>query len=172
MPLLAAWFANRKIDQSRLRFLYLHPIKPTLSCLFCPNYPVAATLKQSDFLVARIMPTRKRGDRCRTYDVTYLPGCDAYHLQQEWCNLLAFGGIICMTKKRLSSVDLNWMIIERMKDETGCPRGLAIAIIPDGGSGWRAVVERRSAKLLKAKAARRFAAIEQELQAIYSLKSD
>jgi hypothetical protein len=36
-----------------------------------------------------------------------------------------------MAKKRVSSVDLSWMIFERMRDEVSPQRGLTVAVIPD-----------------------------------------
>lgn len=77
-----------------------------------------------------------------------------------------------MAKKRVSSVDLNWMLIERMKDSGTCPRGFAVAIVADDETGWRAVVETRSRRSLSPRAARQFAEIEKKLQAAYTLIVD
>lgn len=77
-----------------------------------------------------------------------------------------------MARKRVSSVDLNWMIVEQMKDGDDCPVGLSIAVIPDDKLGWRAIVNARSQKRLTTRAMRRFAAIQKELQASYALSGD
>ena len=77
-----------------------------------------------------------------------------------------------MAKKRISSVDLNWMIVEQMRGGDDCPKGIAIAVIPDGKSGWRAVVQPRGQRYLSERAMRRFAAIQKQLQAAYALKID
>jgi hypothetical protein len=79
---------------------------------------------------------------------------------------------VSMARKRVSSVDLNWMIVEQMKDGDDCPVGLSIAVIPDDKLGWRAIVNARSQRRLNARAMRRFAAIQKELQASYSLSND
>jgi hypothetical protein len=77
-----------------------------------------------------------------------------------------------MARKRISSVDLNWMIVEQMKDGEDCPIGLSIAVVPDDKLGWRAIVGARSQRRLNARAMRRFAAIQKELQASYTLSGD
>ena len=77
-----------------------------------------------------------------------------------------------MARKRISSLDLNWMIVEQMKEGDDCPGGLSIAVVPDDKLGWRAIVGARSQKRLSPRAIRRFAAIQKELQASYSLSSD
>ena len=46
-----------------------------------------------------------------------------------------------MAKKRVSSVELTWMIVEQMKDDGNFQKGLSVAVIPDSKLGWRAVVE-------------------------------
>ena len=75
-----------------------------------------------------------------------------------------------MARKRISSVDLNWMIFDRMNEDF--PNGVAIAIVPDARLGWRALVGKRSHRSMSPKAVRRFAAIESELQASYGLIAD
>jgi hypothetical protein len=48
-----------------------------------------------------------------------------------------------MRKKRLCSVDLSWMIFERMREEVGETRGVTVAVVPDSKFGWRAILEWR-----------------------------
>ncbi len=77
-----------------------------------------------------------------------------------------------MAKKRLSSVELTWIIVEQLKEDGSFQKGLSVAVVPDPRLGWRAVVEARAQRRMSLKAQRRFAAIEKELQEIYSLSGD
>jgi methenyltetrahydromethanopterin cyclohydrolase len=77
-----------------------------------------------------------------------------------------------VAKKRISSVDLNWIIIEQMRERGDFPYGLSIAVIADSNSGWRVVVAKRSATGMNPKSMRQLAAIEKQLQAEYALSAD
>ena len=78
-----------------------------------------------------------------------------------------------MKKKRVSSVDLTWMIFERMRREIGIyQRPVSIAVIPDAEIGWRAIVDARSRKLVSPAAMNRLRKIERELRATYTLAGD
>jgi hypothetical protein len=77
-----------------------------------------------------------------------------------------------MLKKRLSSVDLSWMIFERMREEGGEPRGVVVAVVPDQKLGWRAILEGRGSKYLSAASIRKFRSIENRLRSDYSLTTD
>jgi len=77
-----------------------------------------------------------------------------------------------MAKKRVSSVELTWIIVEQLKEDGNFQKGLSVAVIPDSRLGWRAVVEARAQRRMTAKAQRRFAAIEKELREIYALSGD
>ncbi|MGQ0685778.1 hypothetical protein [Bradyrhizobium sp.] len=77
-----------------------------------------------------------------------------------------------MAKKRVSSVELTWMIVEQMKDDRNFQRGVSVAVIPDSRLGWRAVVEARAQRRMTPRAQRRFAALEKELQESYALSGD
>jgi hypothetical protein len=77
-----------------------------------------------------------------------------------------------MRKQRLSSVDLSWMIFERMREEFGEPRGVAVAVVPDSKLGWRAVLEGRSGRYLRPDAIRKLRSIENEFRSSYSLAED
>ena len=76
-----------------------------------------------------------------------------------------------MAKKRVSSVDLSWMIFERMRDEFGGPR-VSVAIVRDSKLGWRAIVEGRSGRYFRPDAIRKLRSIENELRSNYSLADD
>ena len=75
-----------------------------------------------------------------------------------------------MAKKRIASTDLNWMIVEHMRENGDFP--LSIAVIADPETGWRTVVASRRGRSLNPKSARRLAAIEKKLQADYTLSAD
>ena len=76
-----------------------------------------------------------------------------------------------MRKQRLSSVDLSWMIFERMRDEFGGPR-VSVAIVRDSKLGWRAILEGRGGRYLSPAAIRKLRSIENELRSSYSLADD
>ena len=76
-----------------------------------------------------------------------------------------------MRKKRLSSVDLSWMIFERMREEVGEPR-VTVAVVSDSKLGWRAILEGRGGKHLSPAAIRKLRSIENEFRSIYSLADD
>jgi hypothetical protein len=78
-----------------------------------------------------------------------------------------------MARKRVSSIDLSWMIYEKMREEIGAQRPLSVAVISDPALGWRAIVGGRSRKLPPSNAAaRKLRSIENELRARYSLAVD
>jgi hypothetical protein len=77
-----------------------------------------------------------------------------------------------MAKKRVSSVELTWIIVEQMKEDDSFTKGLSVAVIPDSKLGWRAVVEARGQRRMSPRAQRRFAAMQKELQAAYALSGD
>jgi hypothetical protein len=75
-----------------------------------------------------------------------------------------------MAKKRISSTDLNWKIIEHMREGGDFP--LSIAVVADPKLGWRAIVGSHRARSLSLKSAQRLAAIEKRLQGEYALSAD
>jgi len=77
-----------------------------------------------------------------------------------------------MAKKRVSSVELTWIIVEKLKEDGSFQKGLSVAVIPDPASGWRAVVESRARRRMSPRALRRFEALQKELQELYSLSAD
>jgi hypothetical protein len=76
-----------------------------------------------------------------------------------------------MSKKRLSSVDLSWMIFERMREEIGEPR-VSVAVVADSKLGWRAILESRGGRHLSPAAIRKLRSIENEFRSSYSLAND
>ena len=77
-----------------------------------------------------------------------------------------------MLKKRVSSVDLSWMIFERMREEVGEPRGVTVAVVPDRKLGWRAILEGRGGRYLSPAVIRKLRSIENEFRSSYSLADD
>jgi hypothetical protein len=79
-----------------------------------------------------------------------------------------------MHKERLSSVDLSWMIFERMREEVGASdrRGVWVAVVSDSKLGWRAVLEGRSGRCLGPAVIRKLRSVENEFRSIYSLADD
>jgi hypothetical protein len=77
-----------------------------------------------------------------------------------------------MAKKRVSSVELTWIIVEQMNDDGNFQKGLSVAVVPDSRLGWRAVVEARAHRRMTPRALRRFAAMQKELQQAYALRGD
>lgn len=77
-----------------------------------------------------------------------------------------------MAKKRVSSVELTWIIVEQLKEDGNFQKGLSVAVIPDSKLGWRAVVEARAQRRMTPKAIKRFAALQKELQELYTLSGD
>lgn len=77
-----------------------------------------------------------------------------------------------MAKKRVSSVELTWIIVEQLKEDGNFQKGLSVAVIPDSRLGWRAVVEARAQRRMTPKALKRFAALQKELQELYTLSGD
>ena len=79
-----------------------------------------------------------------------------------------------MSKKRLSSVDLSWMIFERMREEVGVGdrRGVSVAVVSDSKLGWRAILEGRGGRFLSPAAIRKLRSIEDEFRSSYSLADD
>lgn len=77
-----------------------------------------------------------------------------------------------MAKKRVTSTELTWMIVEQMKNDDNFQKGLSVAVIPDPKVGWRAVVEARARRRMTPRALKRLAAMEKELQEIYALSGD
>ena len=77
-----------------------------------------------------------------------------------------------MAKKRVSSIELTWIIVEQLKEDDNFQKGLSVAVIPDSRQGWRAVVEARAQRRMTPRALRRFAAMQKALQETYALSAD
>jgi hypothetical protein len=75
-------------------------------------------------------------------------------------------------RRRISGLDLSWMIFDRMRSEISRQRGVSVAVVPDVKLGWRAVLDSRSTKFLGPVAVRKLRSIENELRSEYALAKD
>jgi hypothetical protein len=75
-----------------------------------------------------------------------------------------------MAKKRISSVDLNWLILEELSDHRSRAKRPPLAVIPDEKHGWRVIVARKSQKFLNAVDERRLADVQRRLRLVYDLR--
>ena len=75
-------------------------------------------------------------------------------------------------RKRISNVDLCWIVVDQMTRFGDCPTGFSVAIVPEATVGWRVVVQSSSRARMTTSASRRLEAIEGRLRARYSLHDD
>jgi hypothetical protein len=79
-------------------------------------------------------------------------------------------GGICLAKKKISSPDLAWIFVERLKAFKDCPTGIVVAIVPDRKSGWLAILSKRGSSSQLPPG--RFEAIQRDLHRVYRLADD
>jgi len=65
-----------------------------------------------------------------------------------------------MPKKRISSVDLSWLILEELFDPRSRATRMSLAVVPDDKRGWRVVVANRGQRFLTADDERRLADVQ------------
>lgn len=77
-----------------------------------------------------------------------------------------------MAKKRISSVDLEWLILEELMQDRGsrAPRP-SLAVVPDNKRGWRAVVAAGSQRFMTVESERELTAVQNRLRLMYELRS-
>jgi hypothetical protein len=75
-----------------------------------------------------------------------------------------------MAKKRISSVDLTWLISEEMHDSGSRRSRMVLAVVHDGQHGWRIVVGKRDERFLTAKHKRRLIDVQDRLRLMYELR--
>ena len=77
-----------------------------------------------------------------------------------------------MAKKRISSVDLGWLILEELMQDRGsrAPRP-SLAVVPDDKRGWRAVLAASSQRFMTAENERELTAVQNRLRLKYELRS-
>jgi hypothetical protein len=76
-----------------------------------------------------------------------------------------------MAKKRISSVDLSWLILEQLFDPGSRGARTSLAVVHDEEHGWRVVVANRSRRSLTADDERRLADVQRRLRQKYELES-
>jgi hypothetical protein len=74
-----------------------------------------------------------------------------------------------MAKKRLSSVELSWVVVEHLRESGSVPYGISLAVVPDPRFGWRVAVAIRSRRFVNAEGERAIAAVERRLRSEYVL---
>jgi|KBSMisStaDraftv2_1062788.scaffolds.fasta_scaffold2700305_1 hypothetical protein len=74
-----------------------------------------------------------------------------------------------MAKKRISSVDLSWLILEELFDPGSRGARTSLAVVDDVKHGWRIIVARRSQRFLTADDERRLANVQRRLRLEYKL---
>jgi hypothetical protein len=65
-----------------------------------------------------------------------------------------------MAKKRISSVDLGWLILEQLKNGGSRTPRLTLAVVPDDKRGWRAVVAASSQRFMTVENERELTAVQ------------
>jgi hypothetical protein len=76
-----------------------------------------------------------------------------------------------MAKKRISSVDLGWLILEELEGRGSRTPRLTLAIVPDDKRGWRAVLAASSQRFMTAENERELTAVQNSLRLKYELRS-
>ena len=74
-----------------------------------------------------------------------------------------------MAKKRISSVDLSWLISEELFDSKSRVRML-LAVVPDDKHDWRIVVANGGQRFLTVDGKRRLAEVQRRLRLVYELR--
>jgi hypothetical protein len=75
-----------------------------------------------------------------------------------------------MAKKRISSVDLSWLILEELSDPRSRGTRMSLAVVPDDKHGWRVVVANRGQRFLTVDDERRLADVQRRLRLVYELR--
>jgi hypothetical protein len=75
-----------------------------------------------------------------------------------------------MAKKRISSVDLSWLILEELSDPRSGAARMSLAVVPDDKHGWRVVVANRGQRFLTADDEQRLADVQRRLRLVYELR--
>ena len=75
-----------------------------------------------------------------------------------------------MPKKRISSVDLSWLILEELFDPRSRATRISLAVVPDNKHGWRVVVANGGQRFLTADGKRRLAEVQRRLRLVYELR--
>lgn len=74
-----------------------------------------------------------------------------------------------MAKKRISSTDLSWLILEQLDDPASRAARMSLAVVADDKLGWRAVVAVNSRRFITSEIERRLALVQDRLRQKYEL---
>ena len=75
-----------------------------------------------------------------------------------------------MAKKRISSVDLSWLISEELFDSRSRATRMSLAVVADDKHDWRVIVDNRGQRFLTADDKRRLAEVQRRLRLVYELR--
>ena len=75
-----------------------------------------------------------------------------------------------MAKKRISSVDLSWLISEELFNSGSRAARMSLAVVPDDKHAWRVIVANRGQRFLTADDKRRLAEVQRRLRLVYELR--
>ena len=75
-----------------------------------------------------------------------------------------------MAKKRISSVDLSWLISEELFDYGSRAARMSLAVVPDDKHDWRVIVANGGQRFLTADDKRRLAEVQRRLRLVYELR--
>ena len=76
-----------------------------------------------------------------------------------------------MAKKRISSVDLAWLISEELFESKGDRSRPSLAVVPDVKDGWRVIVGNISRKYWTAADQQRLVDVQRRLRTAYDLRA-
>ena len=74
-----------------------------------------------------------------------------------------------MAKKRISSVDLCWLISEEL--DSGSRERTSLAVVPDEKDGWQVIISNRGRRYWTTADAQRLSEIQRRLRMVYDLGS-
>ena len=75
-----------------------------------------------------------------------------------------------MAKKRISSVDLSWLISEELFGSGSRATRMSLAVVADDKHDWRVIVDNRGQRFLTADDKRRLAEVQRRLRLVYELR--
>jgi hypothetical protein len=75
-----------------------------------------------------------------------------------------------MAKKRISSVELSWLISEQLFDPGSRAARTTLAVVSDDKHGWRVIVGKLEERYLTADVKRRLADVQRRLRLEYELR--
>ena len=74
-----------------------------------------------------------------------------------------------MAKKRISSVDLCWLISEEL--DSGSRERTSLVVVPDEKDGWQVIISNRGRRYWTTADVQRLSEIQRRLRMVYDLRS-